>query len=258
MARIRTIKPEFFTHPEIVVLTPWARLLLLSLLCQADDEGRLYDQPMKIHANAFGGRDAADTDVLLGELVRHDRIVRYDVGGKRLIQVSNFRKHQKVNHPRDSELPPVPADFRRPEAIQGSLPEHSGSLPGNVPDDSGKPPGGLQVGMEWKGMELSTAPEAPEDDGWFETPNGWSDTQARLFSKLLQADKAAWTPLKPSAVNKLNREFGKPVVTTALGNAQDSPNITGEPYPLLRAICVRVRDEEHARSVRPLDAPEAE
>ena len=39
VARIRTIKPDFFTSEDIVVLTPWARLLYIALWCEADREG---------------------------------------------------------------------------------------------------------------------------------------------------------------------------------------------------------------------------
>lgn len=41
MARIRTIKPEFFTSEDIVSLSPLARLFYVSLWCEADREGRL-------------------------------------------------------------------------------------------------------------------------------------------------------------------------------------------------------------------------
>ena len=41
MARIRTIKPEFFTSDDICALSPRARLLYVGLWCEADREGRL-------------------------------------------------------------------------------------------------------------------------------------------------------------------------------------------------------------------------
>ena len=45
MARIRTIKPEFFTSEDIVALSPLARLLFIALWCEADREGRLVWKP---------------------------------------------------------------------------------------------------------------------------------------------------------------------------------------------------------------------
>ena len=45
MARIRTIKPEFFTSEDIVSLSPLARLLYQATWCEADKEGRLQWKP---------------------------------------------------------------------------------------------------------------------------------------------------------------------------------------------------------------------
>ena len=45
MARIRTIKPEFFTSEDIVELPPLARLLYIALWCEADRDGRMVWKP---------------------------------------------------------------------------------------------------------------------------------------------------------------------------------------------------------------------
>ena len=45
MARIRSIKPEFFTSDDICALSPLARLLYVGLLCEVDREGRLVWSP---------------------------------------------------------------------------------------------------------------------------------------------------------------------------------------------------------------------
>src|SRR5690242_700587 len=105
MARIRTVKPEFFTHPEIVRLSIPARLLFLSLLTQADDEGRLYDQPKRIGANAFGEDDRVNAERLLTELAGEGRISRYEADGRRCILVEHFKKHQRVDKPSPSNIP---------------------------------------------------------------------------------------------------------------------------------------------------------
>jgi len=46
VARIRTIKPEFFTSEDIVSLAPLTRLLYIALWCEADKEGRLAWKPL--------------------------------------------------------------------------------------------------------------------------------------------------------------------------------------------------------------------
>ncbi|MGO9433150.1 MAG: hypothetical protein ACLP00_02520 [Terracidiphilus sp.] len=55
MPRIRTTKPEFPSFESIGRLSRDARLLLLQLLSQADDAGRLRDLPR--HLFAVAGKD---------------------------------------------------------------------------------------------------------------------------------------------------------------------------------------------------------
>lgn len=45
MARIRTIKPDFFTSEDIMALSPLARLLYIGTWLEADREGRLTWKP---------------------------------------------------------------------------------------------------------------------------------------------------------------------------------------------------------------------
>lgn len=45
MARIRAIKPDFFTSEDIVSLSPLARLLFISTWLEADREGRFVWRP---------------------------------------------------------------------------------------------------------------------------------------------------------------------------------------------------------------------
>lgn len=137
--RIRTVKPEFFTHPEIVVLSPTARLLLLSLLTQADDEGRLYDQPRKVAGLAFGDNDDVDVAALLDELAQAGRIERYEATGRRCIQVTNFTKHQVISHARPSVIPPR---------------ERSRNATGRLPEPSSQEWNGREGNGTGKGMEL--------------------------------------------------------------------------------------------------------
>ena len=105
MARIRTVKPDFFTHPSITPLSIPARLLLLSLLTQADDEGRLYDQGAKIRGLAFGDEDRVNIAALLAELAEHRRILRYEAGGRDCVEIVGFNEHQRISHPARSVIP---------------------------------------------------------------------------------------------------------------------------------------------------------
>src|SRR5690606_38357970 len=58
-------------------------------------------------------------DRLLGELEAKQLIVRYEVDGRKLIQVNNFAKHQNVHpHEVQSTLPPVPPNVTASSGMQ--------------------------------------------------------------------------------------------------------------------------------------------
>lgn len=102
MARIRTIKPEFFTSEDIVALSPHARLLYIALWCEADKEGRMTWKPNTFKLRYLPG-DAVDIQVLATELVQSGLVVLYGDG---YAVIPKFRLHQHIN-PResDSQLP---------------------------------------------------------------------------------------------------------------------------------------------------------
>ena len=93
MARLRTLKPGFFTNDALAEIEPLGRLLFQGLWCLADRAGRLEDRPRKIKAEVLP-YDDCDADRLLSELAARGFIVRYEVAGLRYIQVVNFGKHQ--------------------------------------------------------------------------------------------------------------------------------------------------------------------
>lgn len=97
MARIRSIKPDFFMHDGLAELSLAHRLLFIGLWTQADREGRLEDRPARIKA-AVLPYDQVDVDQMLDDLARHGFVVRYEVDGVGLIQVTKFSEHQLPHH----------------------------------------------------------------------------------------------------------------------------------------------------------------
>ena len=92
MARARNIKPGFFRNADLVELPMEARLLFIGLWTLADREGRLEDRPKQIKMEIFPA-DSVDCDVLLVQLASTGMVARYEVDGKRYLQVVNFTKH---------------------------------------------------------------------------------------------------------------------------------------------------------------------
>jgi hypothetical protein len=110
MARIRTIKPSFFTSETIGSLDDRdARLTFIGLWTHCDDEGRCIDSP-RIIAGALWSLDDDVTfeavDKHLAQCEERGLILRYQVAGKRLVQVTNWDEHQTINRPTPSKLPP--------------------------------------------------------------------------------------------------------------------------------------------------------
>lgn len=107
MARIRTIKPQFFLNEELAELPYEHRLLFVGLWTQADREGRLEDRPKRLKAELFP-YDAVDMGGMLDRLHNRGFIQRYTVADKRYIQVVKFLAHQYPHIKEPNSTIPAP------------------------------------------------------------------------------------------------------------------------------------------------------
>ena len=107
MARIRTIKPDFFLNDDLASLNPLDRLLFIGLWTQADRQGRLEDRPARIKA-AILPYDDHDVDAALTRLAEKNFITRYTVERCNYIEVKNFLKHQYPNVKESVSTMPAP------------------------------------------------------------------------------------------------------------------------------------------------------
>ena len=107
MARIRTIKPEFFTSEDIVGLSPLARILYIAMWCEADKEGRMAWKPKTFKMRYLPG-DNVDIDALCAEILAAKLVILYGDG---LAFIPTFGRHQHIN-PRESvSTLPVPPNY---------------------------------------------------------------------------------------------------------------------------------------------------
>jgi hypothetical protein len=114
MARIRTIKPEFFTSEDIVELSPLARLLYIAIWCEADKEGRLVWKPATFKLRYMPG-DNCDIVALCKEITDRGLVVLY---GNGYALIPTFKSHQHIN-PREaaSQLPEPDAKVTRKSRV---------------------------------------------------------------------------------------------------------------------------------------------
>jgi hypothetical protein len=118
MARIRTIKPEFFTSEDIVLLSPMARLFYIALWCEADREGRLVWKPRTFKLRYFPGDDC-DMEAIAAEVIERELIVLYEVDGVCYAEIPTFAEHQYVNNREShSNIPARVSDASRTREIR--------------------------------------------------------------------------------------------------------------------------------------------
>ena len=97
MARIRTIKPDFFTSEDVVRLSPLARLLFIATWLEADREGRFVWRPKTLKLRYLPGDDC-DIEALADELLTAGLIVTYAADGLTYADIPTFTKHQVINN----------------------------------------------------------------------------------------------------------------------------------------------------------------
>lgn len=117
MARIRSIHPGAPIDEDVASMSWQARLTWAYLPCHADREGRLKDAPFTLKL-AILPVDSVDMNAILDELQAKRHIIRYEVEGRRYIQIRNFARYQ-TPHVREtpSEIPPAPGQALPRQAL---------------------------------------------------------------------------------------------------------------------------------------------
>jgi hypothetical protein len=106
VARIRTIKPEFWTDDKIINLPFVARLFFIGLWNFADDHGCIQDKPDQLKLLVLPADDSFDVYQTLDLLLAADLIERFidEETDSTFLVVKNWTVHQKVDHPAKSKI----------------------------------------------------------------------------------------------------------------------------------------------------------
>lgn len=161
MARIRTIKPEFWTSEQVMEITPLARLAFIAMWNFSDDHGVHPASYKTLRAEAFAGDDNITADTVVGlvaEMQRERLVAEFEVDGKRYWHVTGWARHQKIDKPtyRHPE-PPSETTCRR------EVTEHSASTPRDLVEPSPTE----SKGVERKGSTHTPRVTCDESDGDF-------------------------------------------------------------------------------------------
>jgi hypothetical protein len=137
VARIRTVKPDYWTDERVGECSVSARLLFIACWNFADDHGGLDRSAKQLKAQAFP-YDAIDCEPLVQELLNAGLLVEYAVDGKKYLHIKGFRKHQKVEKPAKPRIPLYDDSANTHRVLTEPSPASSGS----------------SLGMEGNGREV--------------------------------------------------------------------------------------------------------
>ena len=240
MARIRTIKPEFWEDEKIGLLSHGARLLFLCCLNLSDDEGRLRWNTYYLASTAFM-YDEIKIETMekwMKELVDNDLIYVYQAGEAKynVGLIKNFKKHQVINRPQPSKFPPpnVFSDSVNDslndsvnDSVNDSLPEREKEKE-EKRDTSVSPEKTKPINPDPEKETHPPVPPPPLPDPEYEKFQKWILNNAPQVAKMKE-------PFSEAEYFKIRKEFPPPLtaeVLMAMHNCKDllkkyvSANIT--------------------------------
>lgn len=136
MARIRTIKPEFWEDEKIGSLSFGSRLLYIGLWTFCDDYGVCRGNIKYLKSHIFSYDTELKDEELkkyIDELISKGLLKPYIVNEESFVYLPKFCKHQKISHPSRRLLPGPPKHILEDS---GKIHECSENLQ-NTPEDSG-------------------------------------------------------------------------------------------------------------------------
>jgi len=144
--RIRTIKPEFWTHPVMGRLCDTTKVVALGLLNYADDDGYFYADPRMVRAAIRPlDDDSKATATAINELASSGYIeVRKHSTHGAVGRITAFKRHQVINRPNKSAISHLFSEAFTEQSLSdhGAITDYSvgegkGSREGNKGKDQG-------------------------------------------------------------------------------------------------------------------------
>lgn len=140
MARKRMISPGIWESDSFSALTDFSKLVFISLISHADDEGRGKAKPAYIANITFPNdetRRVTDVKKALSEIALNMSIRFYEVDGNEYYVLTHWLDYQKIDKPTPSKLPPPTCDGEGGELhSERKVGEYSGSIRGELDEGS--------------------------------------------------------------------------------------------------------------------------
>lgn len=254
--RIRTVKPDFWQSETLATVSREARLLAVSLLNWADDEGYFKSHPALIAGALFpfepDGREFVDSG--MRELIKIGYIKPF-AGG--ISQITNFKQHQVINKPVTSKLAHLATEeITQTPITTAKHPKHPPPLPESYRSPTG-------VGMEDEGQEVEREMEKEVERKDMSTSDKPKIDISAVFEHWAQtfrkSKRTVFDEKRKSLVKaRLRDGFSIEDLKRAIDGCAQTPfntgqNDRGERYDDLTLIC---RDAAHVeRFIRNAENP---
>lgn len=133
MSRIRSVHPGMFTDEAFMTVSSAAKVVLIGIWCECDDQGVFEWKPFTLKARLLPAEDV-NMDAILSELASVDFIRRFECG-KSYGLVRNFQRYQRPKKP--NAVHPLPDEYR---TYVGAKVTASPPVPHQFGTGGGEPP----------------------------------------------------------------------------------------------------------------------
>lgn len=149
MARIRTIKPEFWTSEQVTECSLSARLLFIGMWNFADDGGNLAASVKTAKMQIFPA-DNIDIAPLVHELLSVGLLVEYHVNGRNYWHITGW-KHQQINRP---------SPLKHPQFNEHSVSAHVSLSEHSLEERKGRERKGKDISSSLRSDDMPREPSA--------------------------------------------------------------------------------------------------
>jgi hypothetical protein len=113
MARIRTIKPDFWDDEKLATISRDSRLLFIAMWNFSDDYSVVKGHPSWLKNKVFPYDDIKQVtfNEWIHALEKIRAIIPFDHNGEKFYYIRTFKDHQKVDRPSTARNPEAPADI---------------------------------------------------------------------------------------------------------------------------------------------------
>jgi len=227
MARIRTIKPEFWSSEQVMECQALTRLLFIGIWNFCDDGGNHPDSEKTIKARVFPGDEISSSSIrrMLDELSSNGLLTFYEHSDKRYLHVCGW-EHQRIDKPTfkypefvmsstvaHPQVVRVGIDTnQKPGAVDDVVEDHSTSTRPLLDEDSSNPLLALDPGREGMGnrkgeeqdQEHVHRRDAPPDGATLESPVAANGQEQTVPDQHALADPKSKRDTKPVAMDPLD------------------------------------------------------